>query len=160
MNDESKELNIDKSDKIVDNGDLPEVTLVPEEEESNPQAVIKKLRQALKESQKERQEYLEGWQRAKADFVNAKKQEDSDRQSFVKFAGGSLIQSLIPTLRNFNLAMGNSGWESLPETWRKGIEMVRKELLETLAAQGLKETNPVGEIFNPEEHESASTKEV
>ena len=54
----------------------------PSEESENlkdPAEAVKKLKERLKSCQKERAEYLDGWQRTKADFINAKKREEEER---------------------------------------------------------------------------------
>ena len=48
---------------------------VPEEEAEEGPAAVKKLREKLKKTVGEKQEYLEGWQRARADFANFKREE-------------------------------------------------------------------------------------
>ena len=45
--------------------------------------VIKKLREKLKTTQKERDEYLAGWQRAKADLINSRQRDEADKKEFV-----------------------------------------------------------------------------
>lgn len=56
---------------------------------------IKKLREKLKKSEVERLEYLTGWQRAKADLINARKRDEADHKEFIKFANERLIDGLI-----------------------------------------------------------------
>ena len=69
--------------------------------------VIKKLREKLKTTQKERDEYLAGWQRAKADLINARQRDETDKKEFVKFANERLVDGLIPVLDSFELAFNN-----------------------------------------------------
>lgn len=145
---------------IPHNGESADVSFIDEQEESNPQAVIKKLRGELAASRKERDEYLAGWQRAKADFVNARKQEEGDRIDFVKFAEEVVIRGLLPALHSFNMLIGSKGFEAVPESWRKGIEQVREQFLAGLKQRGVSEFDPKGELFNPTEHESTSTVPV
>jgi molecular chaperone GrpE (heat shock protein) len=94
-----------------DNGDLPEIdsdnapapsvhghsgenlddSVVAEE---NAADAVKKLREKLKKSEAERMEYLTGWQRAKADLINARKRDEADRVEFMKFANERLDRRL------------------------------------------------------------------
>ncbi|MBI3573819.1 hypothetical protein HY090_02105, partial [Candidatus Kaiserbacteria bacterium] len=66
-----------------------DVIFEPEDGEGNtknPEEKLKELKEKLKEVQKERNQYLEGWQRSKADYINAKKRADEERQSLAMYA--------------------------------------------------------------------------
>src|SRR5882757_9594993 len=87
-----------------------------EEADMGPEA-IKKLREKLKKAIEEKQEYLDGWQRAKADFANFKRQEaliHIDREARIK---SDIIESLIPVLDTFEIALKH-------EKDNKSLEMV------------------------------------
>jgi molecular chaperone GrpE (heat shock protein) len=55
--------------------DGTEEEFVPEDEAVDGPSALKKLREKLKKAVEEKQEYLDGWQRARADFANYKKEE-------------------------------------------------------------------------------------
>jgi molecular chaperone GrpE len=117
--------------------------------EENATEAIKKLREKLKKSEAERMEYLTGWQRAKADLINARKRDESDRIEFMKFANERLIDGLIPVLESFELAMGNKeAWEKADKNWRTGVESIYSQLKKALNDAGLEEINPIGEQFD------------
>lgn len=159
MNDDSKNINDnvdgahlesenDVSDKTSDIDDI-----ISEEDENTPK-LIAKLRDKLKASESEKREYLDKWQRERADFVNYKKRNEEENKQFIKFANERLIEEIIPTLESFEMAFSNKKtWESLPENWRKGVEYIHSQLLNTLKSKGLEELNPTkGEKFNPNIH--------
>lgn len=94
-------------------------------------------------------EYLTGWQRAKADLVNARKRDEADRQEFMKFANERLIDGLLPVLESFDMAIGNKeAWEKVDKNWRVGVEYIYTQLKKVLADSGLVEINPLGEKFD------------
>lgn len=130
--------------------------------EENAADAIKKLREKLKKAEAEKQEYLTGWQRAKADLVNARKRDEEDRKEFVKLANERLIEDLIPVLESFDMAMGNKeAWEKADKNWRIGVEYIYSQLTKALADNGLKEINPkIGEKFDHSKHEAASYEPV
>lgn len=114
--------------------------------EENAQATIKKLREALKLAQKEKEEYLTGWQRAKADNVNAKRLADAERKEMVAFSNKNLIEEILPVLASFELAIGNKeAWEKIDKNWRSGVEYIYNQLKKVLFDNGLAEVNPIGE---------------
>ncbi len=127
------------------------------EEGENPAAALKKLREKLKTAVSEKQQYLDGWQRTQADFLNHKKREKEERESLIKFSNESLIVDLIPALDSFDMAMANKeAWMSAPENWRKGVEYIYSQFLSTLEQYGVKQTSPMGEVFSTKDHEPAN----
>jgi molecular chaperone GrpE len=138
-----------------------EVIFEDEEETANPQAVIKKLRTRIKKLEEEKQEYLTGWQKDKADFVNLRKRDDADKESLFKFANENLILELLPAIDSFEQARKDEeAWNELPENWRVGMESSIKKLLSTLEKAGLKPVGKTGESFDPKLHEAVSTTKV
>lgn len=165
QNEDKKDQIFDNTSKTEDNTNISkidDVEIVEDEEETNPRDTIKKLREALKKAQKERSEYLDGWQRMKADSINLKRQEDEWRQEFVKFAGEKLITRLLPVLESFSLATANKeAWEALPKDWRVGMEYIYRDLVNALSEHGLSEISPkIGEPFDPKFHSSIETVET
>jgi len=127
-----------------------------------PAEVIAKLRLKLKACEQEKQEYLDGWQRAKADFINARKQEELSRKELVTFSNEHLISDLIPVLDSFDMAMGNKvAWEQAPKEWRMGIEYIYTQFLSILSQSGLlQQTSEPGHVFDPRLHEAVDTMET
>ncbi len=129
--------------------------------EENAQDTVKRLREKLKLVQKEKAAYLDGWQRAKADMVNANKRAYESRKEFVQYANENLINEIIPVLDSFHMAMGNkTAWEKADKNWRVGVEYIAQQLKKILEDNGLKEVDPIGETFNPMIHESVGHKPV
>jgi molecular chaperone GrpE len=132
-----------------------------EDEEELTTGALKKLREKLKIAEQEKMEYLAGWQRSKAEFINVKKQQEEERKDLVKFATLGLIEDLIPVLQSFDSAMANKEvWEKVDSAWRMGIEYIYTMLLDVLKQRGLTVINPLNEEFNPSLHEAVETREV
>ena len=74
------------SDENTSKDTEDDVTIEPEAEESNPQAVIQKLSNKLKTVVEEKQDYLDRLKRAQADFVNIRKRDEESKIDFLKFA--------------------------------------------------------------------------
>ena len=140
-----------------------DITFEPEEDndEEVPQAKIKKLKDELKAVRKERDEYLTGWQRAKADYINARNEEERSRAEFVKSANKELVLDVLTTLDNFDMAFANKeSWEKVDKNWRTGVEYIYNQLLSTLEQNGLKQLNPEGVAFDPNIHTSVESVPV
>ncbi len=113
-------------------------------------ADTKKLREKLKKCTEEKQEYLDGWQRAKADLVNAKKNFEEEKKDFAKFAKGDLISQIIPVLDSFDMAFKNTN--GVPEQWLKGVEYIYNQMMSVLQENGVQQINPLGEKFDLNKH--------
>lgn len=124
-----------------------------------------RMKEELDTCRDQKQEYLDGWQRARADLQNIKKQFESDRRESILFAEQRLLTELLPVLDSFEMAFSNQeAWSRVDATWSKGVEHIHGQLLGVLQAHGVTQYNPLGEIFNPAEHdpvltEAASSKE-
>ena len=96
------------------------------------------------------EEYLNGWKRERADFLNYKKDEAERISSLVKYANEDIIYKLIPILDNFNLAEqhANKDDESV-----KGLLLIKKQLEDLLAREGIESIEVLGKPFDPNFHE-------
>lgn len=136
-----------RSKKAVENTDDLDDSVVAEE---SAKATVADLRAKIKTLTSEKQEYLDGWQRAKADFVNFKKRSEEERKEVVKFANESLLEELLPVLDSFTMAFANKEvWEKVDKNWRAGVEYIHTQLVGILTSNGIKELNPQGEKFDP-----------
>jgi len=123
--------------------------------EKNSKEKIKKLTEKLKNCEKEKSDYLTGWQRDKADFINLRKQDEKERDEFVKFALVQFFKEIINVIDSFDMAMADKKhWEKAPSEWRSGIENIHSQLLKTLEKNGLSRFSPLGIKFDPQEHEA------
>jgi len=124
-----------------------------EEEAENPAIALKKLREKLKACEMEKKEYLDGWQRMRADFANIKKDEETRRGEMIKFAAEGLVDDLLPVLDSFAMAFGNKeAWEKVDANWRKGVEYIYAQMYSVLESRGLTEIGKVGEQTDPRLH--------
>ena len=137
-----------------DDTQTDDVTIEPENNEESggkdPLVVVKKLKEKIKQLEEEKQEYLNNWQRDKADFINARKRDEEEKKEIRKYAAERLIDGLIPVLVSFDMAMSNKEtWEKVDKNWRIGVEYIYNHFKQTLEQDGLKEVNPKGEKFDP-----------
>lgn len=129
-----------------------EETVIPETEMETPD-ILGKLRGELAECRKERQEYLEGWQRAKADFVNLKRESGESAQRAHDRAEAGLLLEIIGAIDSFDMARANRTlWEKAPPEWRAGIEGIYQQLHGILKRCEVESFSPLGAPFDPNEH--------
>jgi len=103
----------------------------------------------------ERQDYLTGWQRAKADFINYKNDEGRRLEDTARFMTRSLVMDILPVLDSFDLACRQMEGKQGTEQEVQGILLIRSQLLDVLKKRGV-EVIPLhaGDQFNPELHEA------
>ena len=119
------------------------------------------LKERLALALKEKQEYLDKWQRGAAEFQNIRKRDAEDNERFRKYAAENLVSELLPVLDSFNMAFSNKeAWEKVDKNWRVGVEYIANQLKGVLESNGLKELNPIGEKFDPMLHEAVEFEEV
>ncbi len=161
LNDD-KEIEIDEeidAKTITNDSDTLDDSVIAEE---NASEIIKKLREKNKKLETEKQDYLTGWQKDKAEFINARKRDEEDRKKFISFANENLIFELIPVLESFDIAIHHNKeeWEKADKNWRTGMEGIFMQLKKALADNGLKEINPIGEKYDHTLHEAISCDQV
>ncbi len=116
--------------------------------ESRADSKVTKLKSELDHVKKEKQEYLDGWQRAKADYVNALKRFEDDKRAAVALGQTKAVLLFMPALDS--LARARQSGEPLPA----GFEAIAKQLEDAGKAIGLTPIGTVGEKFNPFLHEA------
>ncbi|GEM_PF-160836 len=118
------------------------------------QAKLKKLKDELATVKAQRQEYLDGWQRCKADSVNLRKETLANAERLGERAKEGFIEDIIPALDGFDMAAGSSAWEKMDAGWRSGIEQIRNQLLDVLSRHGVERFGKVGESVDHAAHET------
>lgn len=114
---------------------------------------LKKIKEELKICQKEKEEYLTGWQRAKADFINHRKDEEKYKEEFAKFAAKNVLYDMLNVLDSVDIALKHKESE--------GVREIKNQFLEILKRNGVEKIE-IGEgtKFNPFEHEAVEESEV
>jgi len=128
---------------------------------STPEAKIKKIKEKLNSCQKEKNEYLEGWQRERANFLNYKKGEELRIQERIDSVKKHIFTELLPIIDNFNRAINMfSEKEFSQDKWLDGIKQIKREFEKFLNDFGVKEiVAKIGDEFNPEYHEAVEVVE-
>ncbi len=120
--------------------DIPVSTSHPE---------LEKLRQQA-------DEYLKGWQRAKADYLNLKKQAERDKEELTRFASAALILEFLPIYDHFKRAMNHVPGDAQQLDWVKGLGHIQGQFQTLFKALGIEEVPTVGHVFDPTLHEAVA----
>lgn len=123
-------------------------------------AKLSQIRAALKVSNKEKQDNLAGWQRAKADLVNYRRVANEDGERREARARARVVESIIPALDSFESALQEKSWQSVEEKWRVGVERIATQLQNALTQIGVRAYGAAGDTFNPSLHDCMSVAEA
>jgi len=113
-------------------------------------AEITRLKEELR---REHDMYL----RALADFDNYRKRVERERSTADRSGKREVLRSLLDVLDNFDRAFSHIG--NAPSSVSQGVQLLRRQILALLEAQGVLPLKSLGETFNPELHEAIGTVE-
>lgn len=131
----------------------PEPAAEPEALEPVDGAIEEESEHLKKELDHVRDIYL----RKLAEFDNFRKRVEREREDNRLAGVEEIIRDLLPVLDNFDRALEHAEDDS--GAFFQGIEMIAKQLWDTLERRGVVELNPVGQQFDPELHEAVQRVE-
>lgn len=105
-------------------------------------------------AQTQAQEYLEGWQRARAEFANYKKRVEREMKDSHSSAAGSVLKDVLPVIDDFERAMSNVPESLQGDPWVGGVGMILRKLNKVLEDYNVTVIVPTGELFDPNRHEA------
>jgi molecular chaperone GrpE len=124
---------------------------------AGPQAVEGAVSRAEYEQLKgERDQLLDRVARLQAEFENARKRAEREKQEYRDYAGASVVEQFLPVLDNFELALKATG---TAEQLRSGVELIVKQMEEILRQMQVIAIPAVGEAFDPRYHEALGSVE-
>jgi molecular chaperone GrpE len=92
-----------------------------------------------------------------AEFDNFRKRVERERDDLRQSAVEDFVRELLPVIDNFDRALQHAGDDS--GAFQQGVEMIAKQLHDTLERKGVTEIDPLGQTFNPEVHEAVQRVE-
>jgi molecular chaperone GrpE len=127
-----------------------------EEEENELEAVRAELEQA----QAQAAEYLDGWQRARAEFANYKKRVEAERQELRRTSTEALLLKLLPVVDDFERAFQALPEDTTDAAWVDGFTMILRKLQAILESQDVTPIEATGQPFDPAWHEAVMQEET
>lgn len=131
---------------------------LPEGEQ--PIDLFKDLNEQLKQARAEAAEYLDGWQRSKADFANFKRRMELERLEMFNSVSGDILTRVLPAVDDFDRAVMTLPEELKDNGWVSGVLLIQRKLSSLLDQSGAKQI-PVsaGDEFDPTIHEAITHEE-
>lgn len=137
----------------------PSAEPAPEAAKTDAPAASPSLEQQLDEAKKAAAKSHDHYVRAMADLENFRRRVVREKDELRQFAAGRVLEDLLPVLDN--LALGLTAAKAPGADLKSlvgGIEMILGQLKSALSNHGLKEINPVGEKFDPNQHEAIASQ--
>ena len=144
-----------------------EENLQPEDEAPEEQAEVSSpaeveldenevLKTEIEDLSQKSEEYLDGWQRERAEFANYKKRMERERESLRFNITGNVIRGYLEVLDDLERALNNRPAEGDGASWAEGIELIYRKFVATLEAEGVEPMQADGQQFDPNLHEAIS----
>jgi len=105
-------------------------------------------------------EYLDGWQRARAEFANARKRLERGRVEAYSSAGVDYVTRLLPIIDDLGRALDNAPPEIVSDPWFEGLDLVNRKFQSMLESMDVRAIEAVGRPFDPNFHEALSLREA
>ena len=113
------------------------------------------LAAALEETKAQAAEYLDGWQRARAEFANFRRRQEQRQKQMNTEAKSKVLHHLLPVVDDLERAFGVVPEEIQEHAWVSGLSLVLHKLIKTLEKDGLSVLEvDAGDAFDPNYHEA------
>jgi molecular chaperone GrpE len=121
---------------------------------------LDRLQKDLLETKAQAAEYLDGWQRAQAEFANFRKRKEAERFQVTERANAALLLKMLPVVDDFERAISVVPEVVAEADWVEGMMLVKRKLDGILETEGVKPFECEGEAFDPRYHDAVAYEEV
>ncbi len=131
-----------------------------EAEQNNcEQGELEQLKKSLEEKSKESEENYNRFLRMQADFENYKRRIAREREELYYSSLEGIVKELLPVIDNMERALAAFKADNLDNKYIDGVDMISKQLLNTLQKNGLKEIEAQDKDFDPNVHHAVMQTE-
>ena len=150
-------LKIDKDDKRAYSAD-EDLDILDRDVEIESNEAIAKLKVRLRACQQERKEFLDGWQRSKAELINARKRDTEHNKQVVSRLEENFVYQLLPVLDSFDMAFADTAaLEKVDSNWKNGVQNIYSQFKTFLKDLGVQTIDQTGVAFDPNKHDCIKT---
>jgi molecular chaperone GrpE len=136
-------------DQDVEQQKTPE----PLEESAHPNE-LERIKDELEAARAQAAEYLDGWQRARAEFANYKRRMETEREDMRRRSKEDILHKLLPVVDDFERAFQTIPEEYADTPWANGISMILNKMLALLTQEDVQLIEAIGKPFDPHYHEA------
>ena len=106
------------------------------------------------EAERQRDEFKDLLLRKTAEFENYRKRTDRERATVSESAAAGVIEELLPLVDDLERALNADAGAEGSDAYRRGVELIHRQLLEILRKRGVKAIDAVGADFDPYYHQA------
>ncbi len=117
------------------------------------------IQSELENLQAQADEYLDGWQRARAEFANYKRRTEREQAEARDRIAGSTLVRFLGVMDDLERALKDRPSDGDAASWSEGIELIYRKLSALVIAEGVEEILAEGMSFDPVLHEALSHEE-
>lgn len=117
------------------------------------------LTSELEEWQSKANEYLDGWQRSRAEFANYKKRVEREQAQVSQRTTANVIKHFLEVMDDLELALKNRPQEGEGASWADGVELVYRKFSSILETEGVTPIETDGQYFDPTLHEAITNED-
>ncbi len=115
------------------------------------------IEEQLEQAQNTVKDYWDQMMRLRAELDNSRKRATRDVENAHKYAMKNFTEALLPIIDSLEMGMSAAEAENATlQSIREGSELTMNMFVQVLEMQGLTQVNPIGEKFDPEQHQAIS----
>ena len=130
------------------------------EDAGEEQNVVADAATSLEKAEQQRDEYYDLLVRKTAEFDNFRKRTERERQTLADAAAAGLITELLPLVDDLERALQVEAGDEGSNSYRRGVELIHKQILEVLRKRGVRPIDALGADFDPYYHQAVSHEQV
>jgi len=146
-------------DKSGTDETTPAEAIVEETAEAQPDATATPQAE-LEAARAQAAEYLDGWQRARAEFANYKRRVEAERDDVRCRSNADLLLKLLPVVDDFERALQVAPPELAHSPWVSGVTIILNKMHTILDSENVAPVAAVGQPFDPQWHEAMMQEET
>ena len=143
-----------RDETAPDSGGSPPPDAVSGSSSSDAEAGGGTVEEDLAEVRRQRDDHYQRLLRTTAEFDNYRKRTDRERRDLAEYAATDLLTDLLPVVDDLERALAADTTDA--EVYRRGVEIIRKQLLDLLERRGVAPIEALGADFDPNLHQAVT----
>jgi len=136
-----------------------EVSEEPSEQIPSDAMTVEEFQTEIEALRAQADEYLDGWQRSRAEFANYKKRTEREKEEMHAQVTGKILTHYLDIIDDLERALRDQPMESGSNAWAEGINLIYIKLKAILESEGIEPIAADGITFDPNFHEAISYEE-
>ena len=110
--------------------------------------------------QKERDDLRDRLLRTSAEFDNYRKRTERERRDLSETVSADIVRDVLPAVDDLDRALAAAAGDEAGQAFHRGLELIRRRLLDALRRRGVEPIDVIGQDFDPNWHEAVGHAEA